>query len=422
MGAWRVQTEPGKGLRLIPGNGGHACGPGHTRSSPGKGEGAGSGFLAVPERITALAVWGRTIYAAIDAAIDAPGSQPGSRHASADLLQIDARRPEAPVLVRRIRRSRAPHAGLASPILGLGAIGTRLYLLTRQGLELLDAAAPGDRAPERHPEITGRGIRVSGRLLHVTTRDGSIVVYRDTTRAPLRFEVAVNEDFYSPQHIVVDVGDEVRWTNASGTSHNVVSCTPDQDGCEGSTSAEPFDSGDPELFFVFDHVFTQDGANPYFCEPHPYMTGSVTVMGTTGSPPGVPDGGTGAPMTVQRLSVDGSTLAISWDAAACSGAADHEILFGYPYSLPPATGSGYEPAGSRCAIGTVSPFVWNGAPPSFPGPSGLLWWLVVATDGSATEGSWGKAGNGLERQGPGPGGASLECGIVAKSLSNACGH
>ena len=173
--------------------------------------------------------------------------------------------------------------------------------------------------------------------------------------------------------------------------------------CKGATAAEPFDSGDPALFFVFDHVFTQPGANPYFCEPHPFMTGSVTVMGTSGSPPGVPDGATGTPMTVQRISADGSSLAISWDTAACAGALDHEILFGYPYGLPPATGSGYEPAGSRCAIGTASPFTWNGAPPSFPGPSGLLWWLVVATDGAATEGSWGDSSSGLERARPGTG-------------------
>jgi plastocyanin len=404
MGRYSVRAESGRGLWIVPDAGARTC---HGDSASA---GDAPGFLPLVGSVSALAVWGRTIFAATGSR----GGASGAREASG-LVVIDARRPGSPVIARRLPREDA------SPVVALDVIGPRLYLLTRKGLEILDTGRLG-APPQRHPEITGTGLRVAGRLLYVTRDDGSRAVYRDTTSAPLRWEVSVNEDFYSPQDLVIDVGDEVRWSNSSATSHNVVSCTADLKGCEGATSAEPFDSGDPALFFVFDHVFTQAGASPYACEPHPYMTGSVTVMGSAGSPPGVPDGVTGAPMTVQRLSADGSTLAISWDAGACSGAADFEILFGYPYGLPPATGSDYEPAGSRCGVGTLSPFTWQGSPTAFPGPSGLLWWLVVATDGAATEGSWGKTSSGSERGGPGAGGASLECGVVSKSLANPCGQ
>jgi len=402
MGGWSVRADPGMGIRLDRDGSGPSC-------HPADPSGPKTGFLPLSEPISAIATWGRTIYAA----------------SATEIFEIDARRPQAPVLARRVRLpSVDPAAGAAepSPVLSLDALGSTLYLLKKEGLAIVDTSAMAGRLAAFYPDVRGQRIQVSGRQLRVTKADGSAAVFRDTRRTALRFDVAVIEDFFSPQNLVVEIGDEVRWSNASGTSHNIVSCGGEEDGCKGATSTEVFDSGAPELFFVYDHVFTQAGANPYFCEPHPYMTGSVTVLGASGDPPGVPDGVTGAPMTVQRIAADGSALSVSWAAQTCAGASDHEILYGYPYGLPPATGGGYEPAGSRCAIGPTSPFAWTGVPPAFPGASGLLWWIVVATDGAATEGSWGNASSGLERQGPGPGGASQECGIVAKSTANPCGH
>jgi hypothetical protein len=51
-----------------------------------------------------------------------------------------------------------------------------------------------------------------------------------------------------------------------------------------------------------------------------------------------------------------------------------------------------------------------------------VWFLIVAHDGLGTEGSWGQDGAGAERVGPGPGGASLACGIALKTTTNACGQ
>ena len=45
---------------------------------------------------------------------------------------------------------------------------------------------------------------------------------------------------------------------------------------------------------------------------------------------------------------------------------------------------------------------------------------LLATDGDVTEGSWGRDSAGAERQGPASGGASGECGIVVKNLTNSC--
>ena len=137
------------------------------------------------------------------------------------------------------------------------------------------------------------------------------------------------------------------------------------------------------------------------------------MVGQTGEPPAVPDG-----MQVTKLAPDGGALSLSFDTSCVP--ADHQIVHGYAFGLPGATGGGYEPDGGVCAIGVTSPYTWNDVPPAFPVATGFVWWLVVATDGAATEGSWGVDGDGQERQGPGVGGSSGTCGIVAKSTANAC--
>ena len=92
------------------------------------------------------------------------------------------------------------------------------------------------------------------------------------------------------------------------------------------------------------------------------MTGLVQIQGAPTTPPGVPDGVSGRPMTATKLDADGSTLSVSWDTTSCAGAADHEILYGVGSQLPSAQGSVYGLEGAQCAIGVASPFTWVGSP------------------------------------------------------------
>ena len=71
--------------------------------------------------------------------------------------------------------------------------------------------------------------------------------------------------------IEIFVGDTVVWKNADTTRHTVTS---------GSGPSNPdglFDSGyfGPGKFFS--HTFDEVGAYPYYCEPHPWMQGTVFV-------------------------------------------------------------------------------------------------------------------------------------------------
>ncbi len=137
---------------------------------------------------------------------------------------------------------------------------------------------------------------------------------------------------------------------------------------------------------------------------------------SSASPPGVQNGMTGTAMKGSKLSADGTNLHVTWDNS-CTGT-QYGIVYGTSGSLPATYSGTYTPAGGA-TIGTSGAFDWYSSP-SVPA-SGYLWWLVVATDGSGTEGAWGKNSGNVERTGPGTNGASGICG-TNKSLSNTCGQ
>jgi len=68
-------------------------------------------------------------------------------------------------------------------------------------------------------------------------------------------------------------------------------------------------------------------------------------------------------------------------------------------------------SGSECAIGTGGNFSWDGV------RGGDLFFLVVGTDGSGTESSWGRDSLLGERNGVTPSG---ECATVNKDVSGSC--
>ena len=149
--------------------------------------------------------------------------------------------------------------------------------------------------------------------------------------------------------------------------------------------------------------------------------------GTTGSvdasapPAAVPDGSVGStPMRATKLNAAGTSLSITFDTATCSGVTNREIIFGQGAQLPTTSGGTFALSGSVCSI-TTSPFTWNSVPAP-TGGTGLVWWLMTASDASHREGSWGKKSSGAERVGQGPGGSSGTCGVTTRNLTNTCGH
>jgi len=118
-------------------------------------------------------------------------------------------------------------------------------------------------------------------------------------------------------------------------------------------------------------------------------------------PPPVPDGAwvPGQPM---RASRQGSNVAIVWDAASCP-AAEVNVYYG-------ALGSFTTFTGGQCGLpasGTATLAIPEGT-----------WFVVAATDGAVTDGSWGRDSFGAERAITGA--ASACPAIVAHVTNHAC--
>jgi nitrite reductase (NO-forming) len=81
-------------------------------------------------------------------------------------------------------------------------------------------------------------------------------------------------DAYSPRELTVTVGTTVRWVNQDPIAHTVTAGTVE--GSVGSPDGR-FDSGFLNLGEAFRFTFTEPGTYQYFCIPHPWMQGTVTV-------------------------------------------------------------------------------------------------------------------------------------------------
>ena len=145
---------------------------------------------------------------------------------------------------------------------------------------------------DENAEIFGAGVSDAG---EGATTEGEAVVESETEEgaAPAE-EVVVGEPVatdaitipdgawdpanaetaYSPRIIEVTEGTTVTWTNDDSVVHTVTS--GDSDGRIGTPNGE-FGSGDFLPGESFSFTFDDVGEFPYYCVPHPWMTGTVIV-------------------------------------------------------------------------------------------------------------------------------------------------
>lgn len=88
-----------------------------------------------------------------------------------------------------------------------------------------------------------------------------------------------NPEFYVPADARATLGEnnKVIWENHDATAHTVTTDNDYNDPLSGKfDSMETIGLVPPGGTFEF--VFTEDGEYPYHCEPHPWMTGKVTLV------------------------------------------------------------------------------------------------------------------------------------------------
>ena len=150
------------------------------------------------------------------------------------------------------------------------------------------------------------------------------------------------------------------------------------------------------------------------------IVGWGEIGGTTHAFLATPIADTPPPSQLVAVAVvdDSATLRIDFDSGSCTGATGNQLLYGFGSQLPQQPGGTFSLEGSRCEVS--APYDWTDSPNPAGDPTGLLWFLVVATDGATAEGSWGDDSLANERTGPGAGGSSGQCGIDVKRAASTC--
>lgn len=97
-------------------------------------------------------------------------------------------------------------------------------------------------------------------------------------------EVTVEHIAFQPDHIEVDIGTTVAWTNRDAeVRHTVTSGKAGDKGIPGVNEGRPnktdgiFDGELDGDGATFTFTFDEPGTYRYFCEVHPVMTGTVIV-------------------------------------------------------------------------------------------------------------------------------------------------
>jgi plastocyanin len=88
-----------------------------------------------------------------------------------------------------------------------------------------------------------------------------------------------NPIFFDPSQARASLGvdNKLIWENHDATSHTITTDNDYEDPLSGK-----FDSMDTIGLVppggTYEFVFTEEGEYPYHCEPHPWMTGTVTIV------------------------------------------------------------------------------------------------------------------------------------------------
>jgi plastocyanin len=86
-------------------------------------------------------------------------------------------------------------------------------------------------------------------------------------RAATKAQVTIKAYAFGPAAVKVPVGSTVVWVNQDPAQHTV------------TNTRGAFDSGMIKSGGTFSMRFTKPGTYAFFCQPHPWMQGTITVTG-----------------------------------------------------------------------------------------------------------------------------------------------
>jgi plastocyanin len=86
-------------------------------------------------------------------------------------------------------------------------------------------------------------------------------------------EIDVADFAFKKGTVTVQAGTTVVWTNQDAVGHTVTA------GSAAEPQQDQFDLDLPDKGSTVEVTFDEPGEYPYFCKPHPFMQGTITVEG-----------------------------------------------------------------------------------------------------------------------------------------------
>lgn len=105
----------------------------------------------------------------------------------------------------------------------------------------------------------------------VHTKTHTVVAPATGTADAAMTSVEVKTFKFTPEAVTIKAGSTVEWVNGDNVRHTVTAGTPD------APEADKFDLELAPGNGTAKHTFTEPGTYVYFCGPHHFMTGTITV-------------------------------------------------------------------------------------------------------------------------------------------------
>lgn len=130
-------------------------------------------------------------------------------------------------------------------------------------------------------------------------------------KAAASVTVTIKDFEFSPASVTIDQGDTVTWHNIGPTPHSATAK-------DGSFDTDVFRKGGSRS-----HTFTQPGTFSYYCKPHPFMKGTVTVRAASAG--GESGSGSGSGSDTGSGSAGGASSSGSNDTSATDSSSSSSL-------------------------------------------------------------------------------------------------
>ena len=148
-------------------------------------------------------------------------------------------------------------------LVALAAFGAALIHTQNEATTVVTMATLGTSTSASQTNVS-QGSTTIGSMPHVspqvTKKPAPAIPARTTT-------ITIKNYMFGPQTVTIKKGTTVIWTNTDIAKHTVTA-----DDGSGPTS-KFFGQGES-----YSYTFSKAGIYTYHCEPHPYMTATITVL------------------------------------------------------------------------------------------------------------------------------------------------